>query len=39
MPARQVLPLTADIFEASYSTAVTQANKSLSMDQSESLSP
>ena len=27
MPAHQVLPLTAYIFEASYSTSATQANK------------
>ena len=27
MPAHQVLPLTACIFEASYSTSATQANK------------
>ena len=27
MPAHQVLPLTAYIFEASYSTSVTQVNK------------
>ena len=27
MPAHQVLPLTAYIFEASYSTSATQDNK------------
>ena len=27
MPAHQVLPLTAYIFEASYSTSATQASK------------
>ena len=27
MPAHQILPLTAYIFEASYSTSATQANK------------
>ena len=37
MPAHQVLPLTVYIFEASYSTSATQANKIWSMDQSELL--
>ena len=37
MSAHQVLPLTAYIFEATYSTAATQANKIQNMDQSESL--
>ena len=37
MPAHQVLPLTGYIFEAIYSTSVTQASKSYSMDQSELL--
>ena len=37
MPAHQVLPLTAYIFEASYSTSATQANKISSLDQSEFL--
>ena len=37
MPAHQVLPLTAYIFEASHNTAATQANKIQSMDQSEPL--
>ena len=37
MPAHQVLPLTAYIFEASYSTSATQANKIYSTDQSEPL--
>ena len=39
MPAHQVLPLTAYIFEASYSTSATQASKIQSIDQSELLNP
>ena len=39
MPAYQILPLTAYIFEASYSTSATQANKIWSLDQSELLNP
>ena len=39
MPAHKILPLTGYIFEASYSTSATQANKIQSMDQSEVLNP
>ena len=39
MPAHEILPLTGYIFEASYSTSATQANKIQSMDQSEVLNP
>ena len=35
MPAHQVLPLTGNIFEASYGTSATQANKIKSIDQLE----
>ena len=37
MPAHQVLPLTAYIFEVNNSTSATQANKIQSMDKSELL--
>ena len=37
IPAHQVLPLKAYIFEAKYSMSATQANKIQSMDQSEVL--
>ena len=39
MPAHEVLPLTGYIFEASYSTSATQANKIWSMEKSEVLNP
>ena len=39
MPAHQILPLTGYVFEASYSTLATHANKILNMDQSEVLNP